>query len=234
MTEPDNGQQSTPEEGQTQGEERSLTSNLSEEELKDLEENLGGKFYTDEDLRKWGESFAGERASRAQQSKEQELLERYQQKYPNLQNLDEVDELLENYSAAEEEEKSESERVASERDRIAGERDTFASERDDYKGKYETLLKSQSLQNALIQKGVKPERMDMAIKNADLSNVELSEDGKVSGADKAAEELTKSVPEWFADTSRPGVPTSPDGQSGSNKLSDEEKRRMSGLDSMRL
>lgn len=177
-----------------------------------------------------------ERLNRKEESTRTQLLERYKQKYAGIESLDDLDDILEAYGAAEDEERTQIENM----ERQVGEKDTsiesLASERNDYKGKYESALKLNAVQQALVSSGIRPDRVQRGLANVDTSKLELDEKGAVSGVEEAVKALKDDVSEWFTsneETQRPGIPIAPNG-SGSTGVSYEERMKKSNLNGMRL
>lgn len=92
--------------------------------------------------------------------------------------------------------------------------------------KYRTALIRSSFTTAAITAGIPADRVDAALKLADMTSVDVDAAGNVSGLDAAV----KSLPAWLsvAPTNGSGIPATPKADTGAALTEADEQRRRAG------
>lgn len=151
-------------------------------------------------------------------------LERERKKYTDY---DDLKAKLSEYEKAEEERKkaemSEQERLEAERAealRRVEEAETKSAEA--LKKANERLIRAE-FRVLAKDAGIRADALDDAFKLADFSEVEVGDDGSVSGVDAVIKSLKESKP-WLSETQKQDVPRTVGNPSGGGDLDDEVKR----------
>lgn len=162
--------------------------------------------FTQADLDK----FAGDARDKGRKAAEKALLEAL-----GATDLETAKALLAKAQEAEEANKTELQKATEERDRLA-------AEAQQAKAEALQVRLDASLERALVEGGLRPERVAAAMRLADRSGLSVEGD-QVSGLAEAVAGLKVQSPEWF------GTPTAPDASGnappvGPQKLSTDELR----------
>jgi ribosomal protein L13E len=64
-------------------------------------------------------------------------------------------------------------------------------------------IKKTELKLALRNEGINPERLDMAVRLADLDSLEVDDEGNVAGLEDVVKAVSEASPEWFTTTEEP-------------------------------
>lgn len=119
-----------------------------------------------------------------------ELLER-----TGAESIDDVLSSYEEYKSVKDVTETEADRVRTRAERLE-KRAKTAEE------KYTNTLKEYALRDALRDEGINSARLPLALKVADLSSIDVGDDG-VSGTDSVVEMLREASPEWFSSNESP-------------------------------
>jgi len=177
-------------EGQVGEETSEETSEESTEDKIDLEEIMEEAFLQPGEsadyLTKDQASKAIHRErQRAAQKKERELSEALGV------SIDEARTIIAKHKEQEQANQSELERFQEENSGLQQENQTLKSQ-------VQTMRLNSALERALRGEGIKEERIPYAIKLADTSGLEFTDDGKVKGIKDAVKGVKEASPEWFA------------------------------------
>lgn len=97
----------------------------------------------------------------------------------------------------EEAQQSEAERAQKEREKVARERDTAKQELESAYAHIAQMTQENVLRSALVEAGINPKRLKIALRSADMDLLDVDGDGNVSGAEDAIAALKEESPEWF-------------------------------------
>lgn len=70
---------------------------------------------------------------------------------------------------------------------------------------YKPMIIKTAARAAFAEAGIRPERLDRAVKNLELDGLELASDGTVEGLDDQIQDLKDDTPEWFTAPRRRGA-----------------------------
>jgi hypothetical protein len=138
--------------------------------------------FTQKDLDK----YAGTARKEGRKATERELAEKLGV------SIEEAQQIVRDYRDQQEKQKTELDREKEARqkaEKAAAERERKANER----------IIASELRLALAQAGINPERMKLALKFADTSEVKVDDEGNVEGIEAVAEAVKDASPEWFGE-----------------------------------
>jgi hypothetical protein len=136
--------------------------------------------YTDKDLDK----YKGTARKEGRQAAERELAEQLGV------SIDEAKQIIKNHQAEQEKQKTDLDREKEARrkaEETATAKEKAANER----------IKKTELKLALRNADINPERLDMALRLADLDKLTIADDGNVEGLDEVVSAVSEASPEWF-------------------------------------
>lgn len=120
-----------------------------------------------------------------------------------------------------------------EKEEVERERDRLKSENEATETRRQNSLKRVELRDAMRAAGVRDDRIQRALNDADLDNLDIDDQDVVSGASEEAERIKGETPEWFEITQDSTVPsnqgrTGGGGTGGSKKASSRWLDRRTG------
>jgi hypothetical protein len=139
--------------------------------------------------------LAAERKTAAEKAKADALAEHFGDL--GISDPAKIREMVSNQMKAEDEQKTELEKVKPKLTKAQQEKADAESERDDALALVATLTQERALEKALVEAGVKPERMSAALRQADMDALDIDDNGKVTGIEKAVKGVQKELPEIF-------------------------------------
>lgn len=166
-----------PESGGTQGEGREAQRTFSQADLNKIAAN---------------EKRSGTKAGR--EAAITELLEK-----TGAESLDDVLSAYTEYQGIQEAVTTEADRERTAREKAEEKSKTFQE-------RYTSTVREYALRDALRDAGINSDRLALAVKVADLSEIQVDKDGKLlSGVDEAVQAIQEASPEWFGSQERPRV-----------------------------
>ncbi len=144
-----------------------------------------GRSYTDKDVDK----FKGDARREARSALLKDL---------GFEKADDLKSFVSEYRSVQDAAKDELERAIEERDRLKNERESYVSQ-------VNQRVVSAELRVALQNAGVNPDRLKVAARLADTSEVEVKDDGTVEGLDDVVEGVKDEAPELFGEPKPPTV-----------------------------
>ncbi len=168
--------------------------------------------YTDRDLDKHKGNARKEGRNSGRTEREQEILSEL-----GFESLDEVKSVAEAHRLIESESQTEADKAREEADKsikkLSKERDTVAQERDQAKQELESayayiaeMKQTQAMTAAFSEGGVIPQYLSQALRLVEADNLEVDDDGNVTGVEKEVERVKTELPLIFGRNGR--VPSS--------------------------
>ena len=149
--------------------------------------------YTDKDV----DRLKGSARREGKQTAINELLGELE-----VESVEDIKALVEAYKTIEEETQTEADRAKKDAETFKAERDKLKEERDEALKLADQRLIQSELKASLIGEGARKDRLAKLLKEADLSEVEVGEDG-VKNLEPVIKALKEDIPEWFGEDDKP-------------------------------
>lgn len=153
----------------------------------------GKKGISQADLNK----AAGKAREEGRQAATNELLREL-----GLDSPDTLKSIVQERKEAEEARQTELEKLQKQHKKVAEEREAYEAQVGDLQGQIKAMQLAQALQVQLIESGVNPERVTAAARLVDTDNLEIADDGSVTGLTDSIEAAKALAPELFAQPPR--------------------------------